>query len=71
MLKKTLFFRFFVPGGENVRFFLNQPLKQWLTGKKRGEDEYTKVWISGEQKELFKWDKKQFSVFEGLSFGEK
>ena len=71
MLKKPLFFRFFVPGGGNVRFFLNQPLKQWLTGKKRGEDEYTKVWISGEQKELFRWDKKQFSVFEGLSFGEK
>ena len=22
---------------ETLRFFLNQPLKQWLTGKKRGE----------------------------------
>ena len=26
-----------------LRFFLNQPLKQWLTGKKRGEDENTKL----------------------------
>ena len=27
----------------SLRFFLNQPLKQWLTGKNRGEDEYTKI----------------------------
>ena len=27
---------------QTLRFFLNQPLKQWLTGKKRGEDENTK-----------------------------
>ena len=26
-----------------LRFFVNQPLKQWLTGKKGGEDEYTKI----------------------------
>ena len=26
-----------------LRFFLSQPLKQWLTGKKRGEDEYIKM----------------------------
>ena len=25
-----------------LRFFLDQPLKQWLTGKKRGEDENKK-----------------------------
>ena len=25
------------------RVFLNQPLKQWLTGKKRGEEENTKT----------------------------
>ena len=24
-------------------FFLNQPLKEWLTGKKRGEDKNTKT----------------------------
>ena len=39
-----------------LRFFLNQPLKQWLTGSKRGEDEYTKNWISQEWKELFSWN---------------
>ena len=28
---------------KTLRFFLNQPLKQWLTGKKKkGEDENTK-----------------------------
>ena len=26
-----------------AKFFLNQPLKQWLTGKKTREDENTKV----------------------------
>ena len=39
---------------QTLRFFLNQPLKQWLTGKKRGEDENTKIGISRERKELFK-----------------
>ena len=28
---------------QTLRFFLNQPLKQWLTGEKRGEDENTKT----------------------------
>ena len=31
---------------QTLTFFLNQPLKQWLTEKKRGEDEYTKILIS-------------------------
>ena len=39
---------------ELLRFFLNQPLKQWLTGEKRGEDKNTKMRISREQKELFR-----------------
>ena len=43
---------------QTLRFFLNQPLKQWLTGKKRGEDENTKIWISQERKELFRWNQK-------------
>ena len=29
--------------------------------EKRGEDEYTKIWISREPKELFRWNKKHFS----------
>ena len=40
---------------------LNQPLKQWLTGKKTKEDENTKILISRERKELFRWNKKHFS----------
>ena len=39
--------------------------------EKRGEDENTKIWISQERKELFRWNKKHFSVFEELLFGEK
>ena len=27
---------------QTLRFFLDQPLKQWLAGEKRGEDENTK-----------------------------
>ena len=46
---------------QTLRFFLNQPLKQWLTGKKRGEDENTKIQISQERKELFRSNKKHFS----------
>ena len=44
-----------------LRFFLDQPLKQWLTGKKRGIEWNTEIWIYGEQKELFRWNKKYFS----------
>ena len=40
-------------------------------GENRGEDENTKIWISRERKDLFRKNKKHFSVFEGLSFGEK
>ena len=46
---------------QTLRFFLDQPLKQWLTGEKRGRDKYTKIWISRERKELFRWNKKHFS----------
>ena len=28
---------------QTLRFFFDQPLKQWLTGEKRGEDENTKI----------------------------
>ena len=51
---------------------MDQALKQWVTGRKRGEDGNTKIGISRERKELFRWNKKtSFIVFEGLSFGEK
>ena len=45
---------------KTLRFFLNQPLNELLTGKKRGEDENTEIWISPEQTELFRWNKKHF-----------
>ena len=39
---------------------------------KGGEDRNTKIWISWEQKGLFRWNKKTFFiVFERLSFGKK
>ena len=28
---------------QTIRFMLDQPLKQWLTGRKRGEDGNTKI----------------------------
>ena len=35
--------------------------------EKRGEDGNSETWISQEQKELFRWNKKTlFTVFEGL-----
>ena len=37
-----LFFRQLMTS-QTLRFFLDQPLKQWLTGRKRGEDENTKT----------------------------
>ena len=40
---------------------VDQPPKQWLTGRKRGEDEGTKVWISQQRKKLFRWNKKYLS----------
>ena len=46
-----------------LRFFLDQPLKEWLTGRKRGKDKNTKTWISRERKDLFRWNKKHFSKF--------
>ena len=45
---------------KTLRFIFHQPLKQWLTGRKRGEDGNTKIWISQERKELFRWNKKCF-----------
>ena len=37
---------------QTLRFFLDQALKQWLTGRKRGEDGNTDSSISQERKEL-------------------
>ena len=53
------------------RIFLESASKVMADREKRGEDENTKIWISQERKELFRWNKKHFSVFEELLFGEK
>ena len=45
------------------KIFLNQPLKQWLTGKKRGKRKNTQIWISWEWEEPCKLNKKHFSLF--------
>ena len=45
--------------------------KVWKGEKVWKSEKITKNWISQEQKELFRWNKKHFIVSEGLSFGEK
>ena len=39
-----------------LRFILDHPINQWLAGIKSGEDGHTKIWISWEWKELFRWN---------------
>ena len=39
---------------ETLKFIFKQPLTQWLTGRKRGEDGNTKSKISQERKEIFR-----------------
>ena len=52
-------------------FFLDQLLKQWLTGRKRGEDKNTKLEYL-ENKNSFLDEKKNiFHIFEGISCGDK
>ena len=46
---------------QSLRFTFDQPLKQWLTGRKRWEDRDTTNWITRERQELFRWNKKHFS----------
>ena len=40
---------------ETLRFILDQPFKQCLTGRKRGEDRNTLIEISQERKGLSRW----------------
>ena len=54
-----------------LRFFLDQPLKEWLTGRKRGKDKNTKTWISRERKDLFRWNKKHLPLFKGYNLVKK
>ena len=52
-----------------LRFIFKQPLKQWLTGKKREEDKKSEYFEN--EKSFLDEIKTLFMVFEGLSFGEK
>ena len=54
-----------------LRLIFDHPVKLWLTGRKRRKDRKTKIWISRERKELLKWNKKHFSVFEGYHLVKK
>ena len=47
------------------------PLPFVLFNLEKGRGKNRKIWISREWKEIFRWNKEHFSVFEGLSFGEK
>ena len=48
---------------QNLRFIFHQPLKQWLAGRKRGQDRNSKISMSQERKEFFRRNKKRFSQF--------
>ena len=54
-----------------LRFFLNQPLKQWLTDKKEGKTKIQKFEYLENENSFLDEAKTFFIVFEGLSFGEK
>ena len=56
---------------KTLRFIFHQPLKQWLTGRKRGEDGNTKIEYLENEKSFLDEIKSIFIVFEGLSFGDK
>ena len=44
----------------------------WIWKVWKGRERITNIWISREQKQLFRWKKKTFFIaFEGLSFIEK
>ena len=45
----------------NFKIYLQSSSKAMADTEKKGEGGKTKVWISQEQKKLFKWNKKQFS----------
>ena len=44
-----------------LRFIFDHLLRQWPTGGKRANKLNTKLWISWEEKKLFRWNKKHFS----------
>ena len=44
----------------NFKIFLGSTSKVMADKEKWGEDENTKIWMSREHQELFRWNKKQF-----------
>ena len=56
---------------QTLRFIFDQPLEQWLTGRKRWADRNTKGEYLQNKKSFLDEIKKTFFInFEGLSFGE-
>ena len=45
----------------NFKIFLGSTSKAIADREKRDEDENTRIWIFGEQRELFRWNRKHFS----------
>ena len=56
---------------KTLRFILNQSLKQWLTGRKKGPMEIQKFEYLENEKSFLDEIKTSLIVFEMLSFGEK
>ena len=44
-----------------LRFIFHHPLKQWPMGRKSDKGRNTKIWISQEWTEVFRWNNKYFS----------
>ena len=59
---KFLFRQFMT--SQTLSFIFNQPLKQWLTGRKREEDGNTKISRQKlkNKKSFFRWNKKHFFI---------
>ena len=45
----------------NLKIFLESTSTAMADKKNRGEDTYTKIWISWARKELFRWNQEHFS----------
>ena len=54
-----------------LRFFSDQPVRQWMTGKKSGEAKIQKFEYTENEKSFFDEIKNFFIVIKGLSFCEK
>ena len=54
----------------SLRFIFDQPLQQWLTGRKRWDDRNTKKFNISRKKELFRWNKKEKKIWRTIIWWE-